>query len=97
MRITRDNVEAVKDLARQIADLADDIESSGDQWLDEDEDEETRAEARNDLEASLEELDGACRSIVELSDRWAFYETATSKKLKARIAELEKELENAGR
>lgn len=92
MRITRENVEAARDIANQMTEFIDDLDSNAETWLDEEVDADERTDARDIIEQSIENLNDLGRQFIELGDKWAFYETATTKKLKARIAELEEKV-----
>lgn len=97
MRITQNNVSNLKDYVEQIQESGDDFISAAEEWLegleDPERDADEQREARESIEEFGEQIIDLAKCIVQIPDKYALYEAGRDKKLKARVTELEDEVE----
>lgn len=67
MKVTRDNMENLRERMQAVADAWGELEEPIDTWLDEDTDREERTDARETIDQELETLLGAVNDVAALT------------------------------
>jgi hypothetical protein len=67
MRVTRDNIEELQAAIERVEEVSAEIRDACETWLDTEAEKDDRADARDTIEGSIEELVGACNDVTNLA------------------------------